>query len=155
MYFEDVTVGQTLPTLTKRPGATQLFRFSAATGNAHRIHYDLPYARAEGYPGVLVQAHLHGCFLAQTVLDWAGERATLRRFRWENRGIAVADTTLTCSGRVVATHPSDSERGEALVDVELEERDQDGALCAPAWATVSLPRRAAGAEADPQNVRRA
>jgi acyl dehydratase len=31
-----------------------LFRFSALTYNAHRIHYDLQYARAEGYPGLVV-----------------------------------------------------------------------------------------------------
>lgn len=32
-------------------------RFSAATANAHRIHYDHPYATAiEGYPGLAVLA---------------------------------------------------------------------------------------------------
>jgi len=37
-----------------------LFRFSAATWNSHRIHYDRSYAtREEGYPGLLV----HGPFL--------------------------------------------------------------------------------------------
>lgn len=39
-----------------QPGPADLFRFSAATFNAHRIHYDLPYAReVEGYPGLVVQ----------------------------------------------------------------------------------------------------
>jgi 3-methylfumaryl-CoA hydratase len=33
-----------------------LFRFSALTYNAHRIHYDREYARAEGYPGLVVSA---------------------------------------------------------------------------------------------------
>lgn len=37
--------------------AVRLFRFSALTFNAHRIHYDLPYARdAEKYPSLVVQA---------------------------------------------------------------------------------------------------
>ncbi|MGA3216281.1 MAG: acyl-CoA dehydrogenase [Acidimicrobiales bacterium] len=31
-----------------------LFRFSAATWNSHRIHYDRPFAIEEGYPGLLV-----------------------------------------------------------------------------------------------------
>ena len=31
-----------------------LFRFSAITFNSHRIHYDAPYAAAEGYPGLVV-----------------------------------------------------------------------------------------------------
>jgi 3-methylfumaryl-CoA hydratase len=34
-----------------------LFRYSALTGNTHRIHYDRDYAtREEGYPGLLVHA---------------------------------------------------------------------------------------------------
>jgi 3-methylfumaryl-CoA hydratase len=41
------------------PTTVDLFRFSAATFNAHRIHYDLAYARdAEGYPDLVVQGPL-------------------------------------------------------------------------------------------------
>jgi 3-methylfumaryl-CoA hydratase len=41
------------------PGPVDLFRFSAATFNAHRIHYDLPYAEAvEHYPGLVVHGPL-------------------------------------------------------------------------------------------------
>lgn len=44
----------------------QLFRFSAITFNAHRIHYDLPYSRdVEGYPGLVV----HGPFIATLLMD--------------------------------------------------------------------------------------
>jgi 3-methylfumaryl-CoA hydratase len=43
-----------------------LFRFSALTYNAHRIHYDQPYAtQAEGYPGLVV----HGPLLALLALE--------------------------------------------------------------------------------------
>jgi 3-methylfumaryl-CoA hydratase len=43
-----------------------LFRFSALTCNAHRIHYDLPYATGvEGYPGLVV----HGPLLALLALE--------------------------------------------------------------------------------------
>ena len=44
----------------------QLFRFSALTFNAHRIHYDLPYTQdVEGYPGLVV----HGPFIATLLMD--------------------------------------------------------------------------------------
>jgi 3-methylfumaryl-CoA hydratase len=43
-----------------------LFRFSALTFNAHRIHYDRDYARdVEGYPGLVV----HGPLTAMLLLD--------------------------------------------------------------------------------------
>ena len=41
------------------PDPVMLFRYSALTGNTHRIHYDRDYAiREEGYPGLLVHAPL-------------------------------------------------------------------------------------------------
>lgn len=40
------------------PSAMLLFRYSAATFNSHRIHYDRDYALAEGYPGLVLQGPL-------------------------------------------------------------------------------------------------
>lgn len=46
---------------------TLLMRFSSATANAHRIHYDWPYAtRIEGYPGLVVHGPLMTLTLAET-----------------------------------------------------------------------------------------
>jgi 3-methylfumaryl-CoA hydratase len=48
------------------PTAVLLFRFSALTYNAHRIHYDRDYAmKVEGYPGLVV----HGPLLATLLVD--------------------------------------------------------------------------------------
>jgi 3-methylfumaryl-CoA hydratase len=48
------------------PDPVMLFRFSALTANAHRIHYDVPYATAvEGYPGLVV----HGPLLVLLMLE--------------------------------------------------------------------------------------
>lgn len=47
---------------------TVLMRFSAATANAHRIHYDWPYATGvEGYPGLVVHGPLMSLLLAETL----------------------------------------------------------------------------------------
>jgi 3-methylfumaryl-CoA hydratase len=46
---------------------TLLFRFSALTYNAHRIHYDRGYAAdAEGYPGLVVHGPLQALAMAET-----------------------------------------------------------------------------------------
>ena len=42
-----------------------LFRYSALTYNAHRIHYDRDYARFEGYPGLLVHGPLQALLMAE------------------------------------------------------------------------------------------
>jgi len=44
---------------TTRFGMVDLFRYSALTYNAHRIHYDLDYTlKVEGYPGLVVNGGL-------------------------------------------------------------------------------------------------
>src|SRR5260370_14694259 len=44
-----------------------VFRYSALTFNAHRIHYDLPYARdVEGYPALVMNGGLTALLLIET-----------------------------------------------------------------------------------------
>jgi acyl dehydratase len=138
--FEDVNVGDDLPALVKRPTAIQIFRYSAVTWNAHRIHFERNYALQEGHPDILVQAHLHGAFLAQMIADWAGPRGRLLSYGWSNRGRAVPGDTLTCTGRVVAKRVDGAQHH---VEIELLEANQRGETCAPGHALVSLPSRSA------------
>ncbi len=127
---------ETIPPLVKEPTTTQLFLFSAATWNAHRIHYDRPSAEAEGYPDVIVQAHLHASFVAEAVMRAIGNRGRVVRLGWQNRGIAVPGDRLVCSGRATgATRADDG----IHIDYELEERNQRNELCLAAWSTVVVP----------------
>lgn len=51
------------------PDPVLLFRYSAVTFNAHRIHYDEPYAKhVEGYPGIIVQGQLTATLMLQACL---------------------------------------------------------------------------------------
>jgi 3-methylfumaryl-CoA hydratase len=64
--------------LPLRPDPVLLFRFSALTANAHRIHYDTPYCRdVEGYPGLVV----HGPLLVLAMLDLVRVNAPDRQVR--------------------------------------------------------------------------
>jgi 3-methylfumaryl-CoA hydratase len=59
-----------------------LFRFSALTFNAHRIHYDRPYAISEeGYPGLVVHGPLTAVLLARLVARNTDRRISAFRFR--------------------------------------------------------------------------
>jgi 3-methylfumaryl-CoA hydratase len=77
-----------------RPTAVDLFRFSAATFNAHRIHYDLPYARdVEGYPDLVVHGPLTAAKLCGAL---CGERsgAALRGFDFRASAPLFAGDTI-------------------------------------------------------------
>jgi 3-methylfumaryl-CoA hydratase len=59
-------------------GPVALFRFSALTGNPHRIHYDRPYAmEVEGYPGLVV----HGPFTQACLTNFVRDRNPGRSIR--------------------------------------------------------------------------
>jgi len=105
------------------PDAVLLFRYSALTGNGHRIHYDHPYVtQVEGYPGLVVHGPLQATWLAQHALDVAGEGARLARFRFRGQRPAIGDNPLTLLAR--------REGGR----VALETRDPTGATCLAAEA---------------------
>jgi len=54
---------------------TLLFRFSALTYNAHRIHYDRDYARdVEGYPGLLTHGPLQALAMTEAAREAEGDR---------------------------------------------------------------------------------
>lgn len=49
------------------PDTAMLFRYSALTYNAHRIHYDLPYTREkEGYPALVINGGLTALMLVES-----------------------------------------------------------------------------------------
>ena len=69
-------------TRTVIPDARLLFRFSALTFNAHRIHYDRPYAcNDEGYPGLVVHGPLTAMLLADLVRRNSSATMTAFTFR--------------------------------------------------------------------------
>jgi 3-methylfumaryl-CoA hydratase len=80
----------------KKPGPTEgleidmehpvstalLFRYSAITFNAHRIHFDLPYAQeVEHYPGLVVHGPLQANLLMAEATAWKGRRPDRFSFR--------------------------------------------------------------------------
>lgn len=80
----------------KKPGPTEglvidiehpvstalLFRYSAITFNAHRIHFDLPYAQeVEHYPGLVVHGPLQANLLMAEAAAWKGRRPDRFSFR--------------------------------------------------------------------------
>ncbi|WP_423920553.1 MaoC/PaaZ C-terminal domain-containing protein [Candidatus Poriferisodalis sp.] len=130
----DLSVGDELPTIFKFPDEAQLFLYSAASHNPHRIHYDRDYARFEGYEDILVHGPLQGAWLTQYVTDWAGPQARLENVTWQNRASALAGEELVYSGTVTAV---DAQSG--VVELEIAEHTSDGRLLMPATARVRLP----------------
>ena len=138
VYYEDVEAGDEIPALTVTVDETQMFFFSAATYNGHRIHYDKQWARdVEGYDDVLVQGPLQSALLARALTDWIGGRGRLVEYSVQNRAVAMAGEELNFGGSVTAKRLADN---VGLVDLEIAGRRGDTVLM-PGTATVALPLR--------------
>jgi len=99
---------------------TLVFRYSAVTWNAHRIHYDADYARnEEGYPAAVQ----NGGLTMQLLLDAATKRTASRLTGFSarlTRALYVGDTV------VLAGSPVAAGKGRAWA------ADRDGNLCGEA-----------------------
>ena len=79
------------------PNAAMLFRFSALTFNAHRIHYDRDYARdVEMYPDLVVHGPLTALLLADLAVRRSGR--PLRTLTFRARRPMFVDRTIALEG---------------------------------------------------------
>ncbi len=107
------------------PEAALLFRYSALTFNAHRIHYDRGYARdVEGYDGLVVHGPLLATQLADLVTDETGRPIESFAFR----GVAPMTDQAPYSIHGTRTGPD---------SFELWTRRSDGAITMQATGTLS------------------
>lgn len=108
------------------PDPVFLFRYSALTFNAHRIHYDRPYVtEVEGYPGLIV----HGPLIATLLMDLVHRnlsQARVKRFQFR----AVRPLFDTRPFNVCGKRESPEE-------LQLWARDHDGYLAMEASAEIA------------------
>jgi 3-methylfumaryl-CoA hydratase len=80
------------------PDPVLLFRYSAAGGISHRIHYDLDYARTvEGYPNLIVHGPLQAIMLADLVTRRL--RRPLMGFEFRLQKPVFVDAPFYCAAR--------------------------------------------------------
>jgi 3-methylfumaryl-CoA hydratase len=108
---------------TVLPDPVLLLRYSALTFNAHRIHYDLPYATGvEGYAGLVVHGPLQAIWMLNLAATMLGRNPA--RFRY--RGLSP----LICGGSVRVEARADGET------IALRVLTEDGVSTMQATATV-------------------
>lgn len=105
------------------PTEVALFRFSALTYNAHRIHYDRAYAEAEGYPDLLVHAPL----TVLALLDAAERRwGAAGAFKYRARAPLYANQPIRLVGRETPEGPSGPSRAPSGPSKVAEAVGPDG-----------------------------
>ena len=116
--LQSLQPGDLLPEREFKPDNVQLFFYNAALWNAHRIHFDYPYAtEVEGYPGLVIAGPLLGDWLNQCVTDWVADDGVLASIEYSNRKASYIGETLRSGGKVLSI---DLDKGEVELEVTIK-----------------------------------
>ena len=157
-YFEDVDVGEAIPSLKKGTySVTELFLFThgvLGTGRSSRAalaaegsadlggggRFDSEHAqKRRNMPGQFDFGPQRVCWLSQIVTDWMGDDGTLKKLNASIRHPNVVGDTNTVHGEVTKKYVAD---GEHLVELSIRNENQSGLPTALGTAVVALPSRA-------------
>ncbi|MDB5804670.1 MAG: hypothetical protein JWN73_1992 [Betaproteobacteria bacterium] len=105
------------------PTPTTLFRYSAITFNAHRIHYDLPYTQGtEGYPNLVVNGGLTTLMLWDLVTSQTGR--TLKSSNSKNLKPLFVGQPISLNARMSGENQitawAINAKGERAIEAQLE-----------------------------------
>jgi hydroxyacyl-ACP dehydratase HTD2-like protein with hotdog domain len=134
--FAGIQPGDALPGREFQPDNVQSMLYNAVLWNAHRIHFDEPYATGvEGYPGLVVPGPLLGDWLNQCVDEWLDGDGRLVAIEYSNRVATYVGEKLYSGGRVIACRPDSAE-----VEIEVFIRNGEGVVVAPGVARARFDR---------------
>jgi acyl dehydratase len=134
--FDEVTEGQELPGLTKKPPLQQLVWFAAGSGDFNPLHYDFDFAKNMGLQGPIIHGRFKYATLGQLIWEWVQPDGRIKSFECQYRGMDEPNKELQVSGVVKRKW---QEGGENLVEVEIWTQDAEGKKTTPGSAVVTLP----------------
>jgi 3-methylfumaryl-CoA hydratase len=133
--IKSIKSGDLLPERQFEPDNVQLFLYNAALWNAHRIHFDYPYAtEVEDYPGLVIAGPLLGDWITQSVLEWLGDDGELASIEYSNRKASYIGEVLRSGGKVVS---ADLDSG--VVELEMYIKNEADEVITPGVAIVRFP----------------
>jgi acyl dehydratase len=138
VYFEDVEVGDSIPTLRKNCSTQQLVVWAAASGDFYQIHYDMNFAKRTGLDNIIVHGALKNAFLGHVLHDWVAPAGRIERFGCQYRGMDYPDQDITCGGVITKKYV---EGDRHLVELDVWTENPNGQKTTPGTARVLLPSR--------------
>lgn len=100
--FDDIQVGECLPTLELPIGLTDVVAMAVATRDFHPVHHDVEHARSLGHPSVFLNILSSNALVERFVSEWAGSDARLVSVRIKLGVPTYAGDCLVMKGEVSA-----------------------------------------------------
>ena len=139
VYFEDVNVGDDIPSFTRQTDFMHWNRYAAVNDEFVYIHMDDEAGKsAANEQGAFGMGNLRYAYLLNMLREWAGDEAEIRELGVQFRAINQKNDVLTCVGSVTEKTVED---GQCLVRLDTNVINQDGVATCPGHAVVALPSR--------------
>jgi acyl dehydratase len=103
-YFEDISEGQEVTTLTQHCDSQRLVYWAAGSGDFYQIHYDKDFAQGTGLPDRIVHGALKHALLGRMLDEWVAE-TTEDHSRHSHRRPALTGLRPRLRRREVHLHP--------------------------------------------------
>jgi len=139
VYFEDVSVGDTLPAWSRKTDFMNWNRYAAVNDEFIYIHMDDEAGRkALNEQGAFGMGNLRYAYIVNALQAWIGDEAEVREIGCQFRAINQKNDVLTVVGTVTATEVVD---GEHRVTLDIDVVNQNGDPTCPGHAVVVVPSR--------------
>jgi acyl dehydratase len=137
-YYEDINVGDEIPTLQKNPTTQQLVKYAGASGDYYQIHYDKSFALENNLPDVILHGALKNAFLGQLMTDFMGLAGELKKLTVQYRAMDIPGTPIFAKGTVTKKYV---ENGKNILECDIRLETHEGKVTTPGKAKISLPSK--------------
>ena len=117
--FEDVKVGDQIPSLSKVVNREEVKAYADASGDQNPLHQDDNFARGVGFPGIIAHGMFSMALLTKAITDWLGDPAALKSLKVQFRAVVFMDETLVAKGSIVSLDES-TRRARLAVTAEVD-----------------------------------
>ncbi|MYE80268.1 MAG: hypothetical protein F4X36_00160 [Gammaproteobacteria bacterium] len=137
LRFEDIQVGDSMPSWSRKTSFAEWNRYAAVNDEFVPFHMDDAAGRRAGNEqGAFGMGNLRYAYIVNALHDWIGDEGTVREVGCQYRAINQKEDTLTVVGEVT---DKTVEEGEQRVRLAVNVLNQDGLATCPGHAVIVLP----------------
>ena len=104
--FEEVRVGDEIPSLARVVERKDVKAYADASGDQNPLHQDDAFARSVGFPGIIAHGMFSMAHLTKAITDWLGDPGALKGMKVQFRAVVFMGETLVAKGRIASLDPS-------------------------------------------------
>jgi acyl dehydratase len=135
--FAELSVGDMLPSLTKRLDREQLVKYAAGSGDFNPLHFDPEFPQVREIGDNIVHGRLKYASLGQLVSDWLGHDGWVRSISVQYRGMDRRGAPFAGRAQISGLH---EEPDKKLVELEVWTENAEGQRTTTGQAEVVLYR---------------